>query len=63
MSSFYRSLYLHEVQSSLHVVAHHERIIQAVRNGDAKELVRASDDHRQGTENLVVRRLGRSRLR
>jgi DNA-binding GntR family transcriptional regulator len=63
MSSFYRSLYLHEVQSSLHVVSDHERIIQAVRAGDVKELVRASDEHRQGTENLVVRRLGRSRLR
>jgi DNA-binding GntR family transcriptional regulator len=63
MSSFYRSLYLHEVQSSLHVVADHERIIKAVREADVRELIRASDDHRQGTENLVVRRLGRSRLR
>ncbi|MDP5183904.1 GntR family transcriptional regulator [Blastococcus sp. BMG 814] len=63
MSSFYRSLYLHEVESSLHVVSDHERIIQAVRTRDIKELVRASDEHRQGTENLVVRRLGRSRLR
>lgn len=63
MSSFYRSLYLHEVQSSLHVVADHERIIQAVCDRDLAELVRASDDHRQDTENLVVRRLGRSRLR
>jgi len=63
MSSFYRSLYLHEVRASLHVIADHERIIQAVQAGDVEELVRASDDHRRGTENLVVRRLGRSRLR
>lgn len=63
MSSFYRSLYLHEVRASLHVIADHERIIRAVEAGDVQELVRASDDHRRGTENLVVRRLGRSRLR
>jgi DNA-binding GntR family transcriptional regulator len=63
MSGFYRSLYLHEAQSSLHVISDHERIIQAVRDRDVKDLIRASDEHRQGTENLVIQRLGRSRLR
>ncbi|SFE34986.1 GntR family transcriptional regulator [Blastococcus tunisiensis] len=63
MSSFYRSLYLHEIQSSHDIVVGHEQIIQAVRNRDARELVRTSDEHRLGTENIAVRRLGPTRRR
>lgn len=63
MSSFYRSLYLHEIRSSHDIVAGHEQIIQAVRDGDVRALVRISDEHRQGTENIAVRRLGPTRRR
>lgn len=63
MSSFYRSLYLDQEASTLQVAEAHKRIIQAVRDQDVEELIAASDDHRQSTETLVVRRLGRSRPR
>ncbi|MGH1561404.1 GntR family transcriptional regulator [Mumia sp. DW29H23] len=63
MSSFYRSLYMHEADSSLRVNADHDRILDAIRDQDVEELIRASDDHRASTEALVVRRLGRSRPR
>jgi DNA-binding GntR family transcriptional regulator len=63
MSSFYRSLYLHEIRSSDDIVAGHEQIIEAVRDRDVRQLVRISDEHRQGTENIAVRRLGPTRRR
>lgn len=63
MSNFYRSIYLHEAATSLQVIADHDRIINAVREADLAELIRASDAHRWRTERLVIPRLGRSRLR
>ncbi len=63
MSSFYRSLYMHEADSRLRVHADHDRILDAIRSNDVKELIRASDDHRASTEALVIQRLGWSRRR
>lgn len=63
MSSFYRSLYLHEADSRLRVHADHQRILAAVRAHDIDELVLASDEHRASTETLVVQRIGWSRPR
>jgi DNA-binding GntR family transcriptional regulator len=61
MSSFYRSLYLYETETLAHLQSEHERIIEAVRPGNAKQLIEICDMHRSGTERLVVQRLGRSR--
>ncbi|MGQ5690694.1 GntR family transcriptional regulator [Rhodococcus erythropolis] len=63
MSDFYRALYIHEPSSRRKVSEDHGRILQAVRDQDSAELIRASDEHRSATEDLVVRRLGRSRPR
>ncbi|HVW39983.1 MAG TPA: GntR family transcriptional regulator [Amycolatopsis sp.] len=63
MSNFYRSFYLHEAPTSLRVVEDHDRIIDAVRRRDLDALISAADEHRAGTERLVVSRLGRSRMR
>lgn len=63
LSGFYRSLYLHETSMAKRVVEEHEQLIEAVRAGDVAELLRISDEHRRGTEKLVVERLGRSRPR
>lgn len=63
MSDFYRALYIHEPSSRQQVSEDHERILQAVRDQDSAELIRASDEHRSVTEVLVGRRLGRSRPR
>ena len=63
MSSFYRSLYIYEVDSILQVSSDHNQIMNAIRNQDVEELIRASDEHRKMTEVLVVRRLGHSRPR
>jgi DNA-binding GntR family transcriptional regulator len=62
-SEFYRSLHLSEPDTSQHVHSDHERIVAAVRAGDRQELIRASDEHRETTEQIIVRRLGRSRPR
>ena len=59
MSDFYRALYIHEPSSRRKVSEDHGRILQAVRDQDSAELIRASDEHRSATEALVVRRLGR----
>ncbi|MDI9917173.1 GntR family transcriptional regulator [Rhodococcus sp. IEGM 1379] len=63
MSDFYRALYIHESSSRQQISEDHERILQAVRDQDTAELIRASDEHRSVTEVLVVTRLGRSRPR
>ncbi|OYD66682.1 DNA-binding GntR family transcriptional regulator [Rhodococcus sp. OK302] len=63
LSDFYRALYVHEKSSRQKVSDDHERILQAVRNQDSVELIRASDEHRSATEVLVASRLGRSRSR
>ncbi|TQM02800.1 GntR family transcriptional regulator [Pseudonocardia kunmingensis] len=63
MSSFYRSLYLDQETATLQVHDAHQRIIQAVRDQDVDALIAASDAHRAATEELVIRRLGRSRPR
>lgn len=62
-SSFYRSLYLSEADVALHVHEEHLEIIKAVRANDLDALIRASDVHRDSTENLIIRRIGRSRPR
>jgi DNA-binding GntR family transcriptional regulator len=62
-SSFYRSLYLSEANVSLHVHEDHLEIIKAVRANDLEALIYASDAHRDATEDLIIRRLGRSRPR
>jgi DNA-binding GntR family transcriptional regulator len=63
MSSFYRALHLYETDTFAHLQDEHERIIVAVRAGDVEQLIVICDQHRSGTERLVVRRLGRSRAR
>jgi DNA-binding GntR family transcriptional regulator len=63
MSGFYRALHLYEAETFAHLQDEHERIIEAVRTGSVEQLIEACDQHRSGTERLVVRRLGRSRAR
>ncbi len=63
MSSFYRSLYIQEVDSRLRVHDDHEQMIAAVRENDIERLVAISDEHRGSTEKLVTQRLGWSRPR
>jgi DNA-binding GntR family transcriptional regulator len=63
MSDFYRALYIHEPSSRRKVSEDHARILKAVRDQDSAELIRASDEHRSATEDLVVRRLGGGRPR
>jgi DNA-binding GntR family transcriptional regulator len=63
MSGFYRSLYLYETETFSHLQDEHERIIDAVRSGSVTDLIEICDQHRSGTERLVVQRLGRSRGR
>lgn len=62
-SSFYRSLYLSEAKVALSVHEEHLEIIKAVRDRDLEALIKASDVHRNATENLITRRLGQSRPR
>jgi len=62
MSGFYRSLYLFEAESSAHLEEEHAHIIEAVKAGDRKAIIRESDQHRNWTERAVVQRLGRRRL-
>ena len=61
MSSFYRALHLYEAETFAHLQDEHERIIDAVRAGNVEQLIELCDQHRLGTERLVVRRLGRAR--
>jgi DNA-binding GntR family transcriptional regulator len=63
MSSFYRALHLYEAETFAHLQDEHERIIDAVRSGSVEQLIALCDEHRSGTERLVVRRLGRLRAR
>lgn len=63
MSSFYRALYVQEIDSRLRVHDDHERIIAAVKAQDLTALVEISDEHRGSTEHLVTQRLGWSRPR
>ncbi len=63
LSGFYRSLYLHEESTARRVIDEHVQFIEAVRASDVKALIRISDEHRRGTEKVVVERLGRSRPR
>jgi DNA-binding GntR family transcriptional regulator len=61
MSGFYRSLYLYESATAAHLSAEHGQIIDAVRAGDVKQLIRIANQHRSGTERMVVQRLGPGR--
>jgi DNA-binding GntR family transcriptional regulator len=61
MSGFYRSLYLYEPATAIHLADEHAHIIEAVRDGNVKRLVEVANQHRSGTERMVIQRLGRSR--
>jgi DNA-binding GntR family transcriptional regulator len=61
MSGFYRSLYLYESATAAHLSTEHGQIIDAVRAGDVKQLIRIANQHRSGTERMVVQRLGSGR--
>ncbi|MEU0465291.1 GntR family transcriptional regulator [Amycolatopsis sp. NPDC006131] len=61
MSDFYRSMYLYEPEITERLVAEHKAILSAVKNRDRKQLIKELDGHRAGTEQIVVRRLGRRR--
>ncbi len=63
MSTFYRSLYIQEIDSRLRVQEDHAQIIEAIRDRDVNQLISISDEHRHSTEALVVQRIGRSRPR
>ena len=62
-SSFYRSLYLNEVDASLHVNEDHHNMIEAVRAGDTDKLIALADAHRNATEQSVRARLRSSTRR
>ena len=61
MSGFYRSMYLYETETTSHLIEEHQAIIDAVKAGDLKTLVKRTDEHRSRSERIVVQRLGRSR--
>lgn len=61
MSDFYRSMYLYETEITQRLVAEHKAIVDAVKAGDRKLLIKELDAHRAGTERIIVRRLGRRR--
>lgn len=61
LSTFYRSLSWNGPGSHARVLAEHDRIIGAVRAQDLPALVTACDDHRSGTQDLVVGRVSRHR--
>ncbi|MTD54670.1 GntR family transcriptional regulator [Amycolatopsis pithecellobii] len=61
MSDFYRSMYLYEPETTRRLVVEHKAILDAVKAGDRRRLLKELDTHRTGTEKIVVRRLGRRR--
>ncbi len=61
MSAFYRSLHLYETDTFAHLQDEHERLIEAITSGSVQQVIEICDEHRSGTERLVVQRLGRSR--
>jgi DNA-binding GntR family transcriptional regulator len=61
MSAFYRTLYLFEPKTFARLQRDHEKIVRATKAKNVSRLVELSDEHRAGTEELVVQRLGRSR--
>ncbi|WP_236792142.1 GntR family transcriptional regulator [Amycolatopsis sp. GM8] len=61
MSGFYRSMYLYEPETTSITIQEHQGIIEAVKAGDVKALIKRSDAHRSRAERIVVQRLGRSR--
>jgi DNA-binding GntR family transcriptional regulator len=62
LSGFYRALYMREASIRTRVLDEHADLIAAVRHHDVEAIIRISDEHRRGTERLIVERLGRSRL-
>jgi DNA-binding GntR family transcriptional regulator len=58
MSGFYRSLYLHQADTAAHLSAEHWQMITAVREGDVNRLIQVANEHRSGTERIVVQLLG-----
>jgi DNA-binding GntR family transcriptional regulator len=63
MSGFYRALHLYQAETFAHLQEEHGRIITAVRSGRVEQVIEICDEHRSGTERLVVQRLGRKRAR
>jgi DNA-binding GntR family transcriptional regulator len=61
LSTFYRSLSWNGPGSQARVLAEHDRIIEALRAQDPAAVVSACDDHRSGTQDLVVGRVSRQR--
>lgn len=57
MSGFYRSLYLYETDTAARLSDEHEGIIDAVRAGNGQLLIDMANQHRSGTEQMVVHRL------
>jgi DNA-binding GntR family transcriptional regulator len=57
MSNFYHALYLFESESWEHLDDDHGEIVEAVRSADVERLIRACDEHRDGTERLISPRL------
>jgi DNA-binding GntR family transcriptional regulator len=61
MSGFYRTLYLLEPETFSRLQKDHEKIIRAVKAKNNARLIELMDQHRSGTEQIVVQRLGRPR--
>jgi DNA-binding GntR family transcriptional regulator len=61
LSTFYRSLSWNGPGSQARVLAEHDRIIEALRAQDRVAVIAACDDHRSGTQDLVVGRVSRHR--
>jgi DNA-binding GntR family transcriptional regulator len=60
-SGFYRTLYLLEPETFSRLQKDHEKIIRAVKAKSNDRLIDLMDQHRAGTEQIVVQRLGRPR--
>jgi DNA-binding GntR family transcriptional regulator len=52
MSAYYRSARLFVTHDPSQLCAEHDLIIEAIRNGDVDALVRVTDQHRSGTEQV-----------
>lgn len=61
LSTFYRSITWNGTDSHARVLADHDRIIEAARAQDLSLLLKACDDHRNGTVRLAEGRVSRIR--
>jgi DNA-binding GntR family transcriptional regulator len=62
MSGFYRAFIFYVDSRAEHLHAEHAELISAIEDRDQERFIRLSDEHRNLTEETVVRRLGRTRL-